>query len=159
MDDLIIYDNSGSGLTAADWPTGPLKCQTLRPTRDASVAWARSTGSDNYALVDEANPDTADYVSSSTPGQIDRYGYGDITGTPLAIKALSLITGAVNMSAGFSSYKAHVRVGGTSYDGATRNTPASARRYLDAYDLDPSTSAEWTASAVNALQAGVELVS
>jgi len=46
--------------------------QKVRPNADGSVAWTASAGS-NYACVDEAAPDDADYVYATAAGLLDSY--------------------------------------------------------------------------------------
>jgi hypothetical protein len=168
MDDVCVYDDSGSGnFVASSFPIGPMKCQVLVPTSDVSVAWTRSTGSTNYTLVDEALDGTqnritvVDYVSSSTVAQTDLYGYADLSGSPAAIKAVVLTTVAQNAAAGFGTLKHSIKSGGTVYDGQTYQ-PVSATADADAifyvWEKDPATSANWTSTNVNALQAGVTVV-
>jgi hypothetical protein len=41
-------------------------------------AFTPSTGTDNFACLDEAVPDTTDYVTASAPGATDTYELADL---------------------------------------------------------------------------------
>lgn len=47
------------------------------PTSDVSVQWSRSTGTSNWAILDNVPPTTA-YVYTQTDGHTDKLGLGDI---------------------------------------------------------------------------------
>lgn len=67
------------GLTA---PTGTAAGQlatVARPGSDASNAgWIPSTGSDLFAMLDEATPDDADFISTSSVGSVCNLGLGAV---------------------------------------------------------------------------------
>jgi hypothetical protein len=159
IDDLVIWDDSGSGLTAADFPIGPQKCQTLRPTSDASVQWTRSAGSTNYENIDETYPVNTDYVSSTTVGHIDRYGYGNLTGSPIAVTTVVVNTYGVNEGVAFASFRPNLKSGASTYNGTTRTLTGTNTWYGDVWDLNPDGSVAWSPTTVNAIEAGFELIS
>ena len=159
LDDVVIWDDSGSGLTAADSPIGPVRIQRLSPNSDASVQWTRSTGANNYGVIDDAAPDMTDYVETSTIGHIDRYGYSDLATTPIAVLGVSAKNRSNRPSASLANYRQFIRVGSTDYNGTTRLVPATNSTYADHWDLNPDGSIAWTPTAVNALQAGFEYTS
>jgi hypothetical protein len=159
LDDIVMWDDSGSGLTSADSPIGPVRIQRLAPTSDASVQWTRSTGANNYGVIDEAAPDTTDYVETTTVGHKDRYGLADLTTTPIAVLGVSLKNRAIRTSAAFANYRQYVYTSSTQYSGTTRLVPATAQTYADHWDLNPNGSVAWTPTTVNGLEAGIELTS
>lgn len=101
IDDVLVWDDTGADLTG-DLGGRTYLMQTLRPTSDAGVQFARSTGSANYACVDEAQLSTTDYVEDGTSGHVDRYGYGfgDTGLTSEAVKAVIVEAVAANPGAG-----------------------------------------------------------
>lgn len=64
FDDLVIAEG--------DWP-GDVRHEAIVPNGDNSVQWEPSTGSDNYALVDETPSNDADYVRASGTNHVDKY--------------------------------------------------------------------------------------
>src|SRR5688572_2169742 len=88
VDDLAVNDTTGSFQNS--W-CGEGKVIALRPNGDGDNSqWTGSDGNstDNYLLVDETPPDSADYVQSNTNNQIDDYNF---EATPAALGASDVI--------------------------------------------------------------------
>ena len=152
-DDLYIYD------TAAR--VGERRVQTLVPSADtAQKDFARSTGSTNWSLVDELpfNADT-DYVSSGNVGDKDLYEFTDLSGVPAVIDAVQVVKSVRKDDATTRTVRANLKSGSTLVNGAAVAVSANYQATVDTYTQDPNTLAAWTAAAVNALQAGPEVVS
>lgn len=151
-DDVYITD------TAAK--LGECRVETLVPSADTGDKdWTASTGSDNYAVVDElpSNADT-DYVSSATPGDVDLYALTDLSASPVSIKAVKATVVARKDDVTTREVRTKLKSGGTTSDGATRGVGTSYAPYSDIYEVDPDTTSAWTPTNVNALQAGMEVV-
>jgi len=167
--DEIHFTQSGTGeggitiddvyLTDSAARLGESRISTLVPTADTSDKdWGRSTGSDNYALVDELPFVTTDYVTSATVGDLDLYDFGNLPYTPLTIHAVETSMFAAKDDAASRTIRARLRSGGTDANGTNFGLSATHTQKIDRYATDPNTAAAWTASAVNALQAGPETV-
>lgn len=165
--DELRYGQVGTGaggiilddfyLTNTATRLGESRITTLVPTADtADKDWGRSTGSDNYALVDELPYATTDYVTSATAGDLDLYDFGNLPYTPLTIHAVQTSFFAAKDDAASRSVRARLRSGGTDANGTSLGLTATHVQKTDIYATDPNTTAAWTASAVNALQAGPE---
>lgn len=77
---------------SSDWE-GELVSHLLRPASDSSVQFTPSTGTDNFALLDElASDGDSTYVSSGTVDQQDLYGYADLPAdkTPVAVQIVTV---------------------------------------------------------------------
>ena len=62
-------------------PLGDVKVRLLTPTSDdAPNTWSRSAGADNFALIDEQDWVTSDYVEADATGEDDHYGLTTLTG-------------------------------------------------------------------------------
>jgi hypothetical protein len=61
FDDLYVIDKATR--------LGERKITVLTPTADVAKAFTPSTGTDNFACLDEAVPDTTDYVTASAPAR------------------------------------------------------------------------------------------
>jgi hypothetical protein len=140
---------------------GEMRIETLRPTADtATKDFSRSTGADNFALIDETlwNDDT-DYTFSSTAAQKDLFDLANLSSSPLSVKAVQPLMLARKDDAATRQLRHNMKNGATTTNGTTRNLAASYVPYLDIYETNPDTAAAWTGSDVNATQLGYELVS
>ena len=147
FDDLYVTDSATK--------LGERKIETIYPTSDVAQGFARSAGTTNYTLVDEAtvNGDT-DYVQGSTVGDVDTYGLGNLTSTPTTIDAVQVMAFAEKTDAGSRSIALQVKSGATTSDGANFPLAASYTKLERMLLTDPNTAAAWTLSGVNALQGG-----
>lgn len=139
---------------------GDCRVETLMPNADtATKDFGRSTGTDNFALVDEKpeNGDT-DYLTAATVGNKDLYDCGNLSSTPSAIHAVQTEMFARKDDAVARAVRVNIKSGATTSNGATK---AMATTYTVSRNLllvDPNTSAAWAAAAVNAAQIGPEVV-
>lgn len=160
FDDFIIMDSTGSNMNDFIGDSG-ITVQT--PNADGGVvAWTASAGAD-YECVDEspaaANGDT-DYISSSTAGQESRFNLTNLSGTPTTIHAVQVRYKAKKTGSGQRTLRGLINSNANESTGSELGlTTAYVWHYGGAYPLDPDGSVAWTISAVNALQAGVEVVS
>ncbi|WP_160809574.1 hypothetical protein [Nitrosomonas sp. HPC101] len=154
-DDIYILDTTGA--TNNDF-LGDVRIDAIYPSADGNYAeWTPSTGSDHYALVDDATPNTTDYVSDSTVGNKDSF----VMGNPPAM-AGQLIYGvkvkamANKDDAGARDLKVGVRSGTTDDLSAAQALSTSWRYYSNIYEVDPATGLAWTPGTVDALEALIE---
>lgn len=160
IDDLVIWDNSGSGLLAADFPLGSAqRIVTVLPNGDTSDKdFTRSTGSDNYALVDEAavNQDT-DYVESAVVGDLDLYDFAAMGVTPSAIKCV-VVNACVKSKNGSTGITAKLTASsnGDVAQSAAKSVGAAYKTIQHCFKTDPDNGSAWTESAVNAAKFGLE---
>lgn len=148
-DDIIIDD--------AHW-IGKTYIQGLTITgAGTTTQWDPSTGS-NYACVDEVPYSDTDYISTNTTDEIDTYALSNLSGTIDSIKAVALTArAAYDGSPTPTHIQLGVRSGGADYF-ATDFSPPSSFGFLGQriLEVDPATSAAWTESNVNALEAGMK---
>jgi hypothetical protein len=133
---------------------GEQRCEVLLPTSDVAQGFARSTGTTNYTLVDDAPVVTTDYVQGSTVGDTDTYGLADLSSTPNSISSVMLVAYVQKTDAGTRTIALQAKSGATTSDGPDYAMTTSVTRLERMMLTDPNTSAAWTPSAVNALQAG-----
>lgn len=151
IDDVVIWNTSGS--VNNDF-LGDVKVQALLPSGAGNSAqFTPSTGS-NYACVDDASPnDDTDYVSSSTVGNVDTYAYGDLSTVGTVLAAIVMLY-MKKTDAGARSVAPVVRHSGTDYVGTDINPGTTYSYGKQIYELNPGTSAAWTASEINAAEFG-----
>lgn len=152
-----IYVMSGAG----DSFLGDITVDTLYPNGNGNASqWVGSDGDsiDNYLLVDEVPPVTADYTKSSTVGQLDQYALTDL------IRGGGTIVGVVHTahmalaSAGSQTFQIVNRRTADNVSPTLTSASTTYAGYHHALTTDPETSAAWTIVNVNALQTGVKVV-
>jgi hypothetical protein len=154
----IKWDN----LYIADALQGELISVLCKPSSDASVQFARSTGADNYALVaDTAQDGDSTYVESDTVGHIDLYGYEDVS-SGYSVQAVSLVTVARKDDAGLRTLQPIARQSSTNYDignelTLTDSYPAVLGEAQIATIATAPSGASWTTEIFNAIEWGFEV--
>lgn len=154
IDDLYVCDATGT----APYNTflGDIRINTLVPTAaGASTGFTPSAGA-NYTDVDELPYSAADYVSASASGTRDTYAMGDLSGSYTVLGVQNNIV-AKKIDAGGTAIKPAVVSGGTVYYGASKVLGTADATISDLRTIDPATSAAWTITGVNALEAGMEI--
>lgn len=162
IDDLLVWDTE-TGLQTGElttFPLGPLRCRTGFPTgAGTNTNWVPDSGS-NYARVNEvpADDDTS-YIEASASGTRDSYTFGsfipvqdlDPIGTIVKVRAKNTDAGSINAQ-------------GLAYSGGNYGL-GDSKLVTSAYTTnmypifrDPSTSAAWTNSGINAAEFGVGIV-
>lgn len=155
-DDFYLCDQSGS--TNNDF-LGDCRVDTIYPDADGFYSdGTPSTGSDNYAMVDETPVSTTDYVTLSNVNDKDTYSF-----QPLDALAGQLVYGVqVNAAAdkddaGSRSAATFVRSGSTDDEGSGVGLSTTYTFVRDIYEEDPDTSAAWTQSGINSAEFGLKV--
>lgn len=80
MDDFYVMNGDGAAPNNATVPIGPAHVIAMTPYDDGDArGWVPSSGSDNFAMVDEVPPDDGTtYVASSQEGAQDLYEFLDV---------------------------------------------------------------------------------
>lgn len=155
--DLAIWDESGESPTG--W-IGDCRVDTLNPSgAGSSTQWTASAGS-NYECVDEANcDDDTTYVETTTNGHKDLYALSNLPHTPTTIHAVMVTARAKKTDAASASIKLTLKSGSTTAQGSDAAlTEGTYGRYFYARGVNPDTSAAWSKSDVDAIEAGIEAV-
>lgn len=156
IDDLYVCSGVGDSFY------GDCRVDTLYPNGNGSTnAWTGSDGdsTNNYLLVDEVGaPDTSDYVASSTSGQQDLYTLTDLAISTQAIFAVQPTVYAAKTDATARQIQLLTRRNATTAQAAQTLDNLTIISPLNVLTTDPETSAAWTPTNVNALQAGVQVV-
>lgn len=163
---LYLYNLTANGVTV-NWDDlawgygdylGDLRCVDIRPDADtAQKQWTPSTGTDNYATLDETPPSDADYNEASVNGYADELSLGDydsVDRTPVAVVAWV----RARMSDGTGD---HIRVGidSAGVDDDTEYPLAAAwEYYTHIADANPADAAAWEDADIDALKLRYEAV-
>ena len=158
IDDLYICDDSGSKNN--DF-LGDINITTLYPNADGTYSqFTPSSGSDHYALVDEAQltNDDADYTESSTAGNKETFTFETYSGTT-TILAVQSCMAVKNTDAGTLNVQP-VLISGTSpteTDGSNYLLPSTTKCMMSIYEKEPIDDVDWTASKVNSSEFGLRI--
>lgn len=156
-DDLYICNGSGS--TNNDF-LGPIAIETKVP--DGNGNSSQFVGSDadsvdNYLLVDEAAPNTSDYVESATVGNKDTYSFADLTRTTGNVLAVQPTMYAQKSDAGTRTARLIARSGGNEGLSDVKNLSVGWAAHSYPYDQDPNGNINWTISSANAAEFGYQV--
>lgn len=163
LDDYILYDFTGTPAVDTDFcPTydgagvatgyiGELQVMWCYPDGNtAQDDWAKSTGSSAFALVDEVDPNDADYIYSTAVDDLVELAMLDLPPEITYIRGVDLWgrmskadSGAAMVSFGMKSVAA-------TEDAADRPVTTSPTYWYDQLNLDPNTAARWTRTGLNA---------
>jgi hypothetical protein len=156
LDDIVIADDLGA---VNDDFLGDLRISTLVPVADtAQQDWSPNSGSDNFSRVAAIpSDDDTSWVASATPGDRDLYAMAPLGMTPLAIKGLQQTALARKDDAGDRAVSLVLK-SGAEVAVAPATILGSSYAFTDAiHEQGPATGAPWTAAAVDAVQAGMEV--
>jgi hypothetical protein len=152
LDDMYVTDTSTR--------IGESRVDTLRPSADtAQKDWTPNSGANNYSRVGDTTYDgDTSYIGASTVGNKDLYDCTDLPVTPASVYAVQVSMAARKDDAATRQVRTNLKSGSATQNGTTQGMSATYQIFSDIYETDPNTSAAWTASAVNAAQVGVEVV-
>lgn len=155
---FIVWDDQGGDLT--DFPAHPVSFVSIHPDGDGDDEdWSTSSGSDSYVLVNETAPhdDDSDYIEDSTSTNRTLFTYDNVSTNFTGIVAIQLNTVVRETDATDFTLVNTLKSGGTLYpESAEAIAGQTYETIYHVYDEDPDTSAAWTVTNLNALQAGVE---
>lgn len=146
-----VGDIVGNPRFGALWPEGVGAHSDFAPVGSAT----------NWQNVDEASPnEDTDYNESETVGHIDTYVMQNVPAGLTAITAVAVTVRVKKTDANSRMFSAVLRIGGVNYVHAdTKGVPGGYAYLQWIWTLNPATSAAWTVADVNALEAGVKVVS
>lgn len=156
FDDLYVCDTSGS--VNYDF-LGDCRVDTVYPVADGFYgAFTPSTGTSHYALVDEAPPNTTDYVDGAAVGDRDSYDCGALSALlSETVFGVQVNAAALKDDSGTRSLATMARSGSTNSDGSTVALATSQGILSQVFESDPASAGAWTESAVNSAEFGVKV--
>jgi hypothetical protein len=157
-DDLYVCDGTGSRNNAV---LGDMRVETLLPDGAGNYQQFALTGAASSQAAVNENPNNGDtsYVSSFTPGQYETFTFGNMVSAPKSIAGIQLTAVCRKDDAGTRIISPVYRISGSDYVSPGQAVLDSYAFAIDIQELNPATSAVWTATTVNALEAGIKLVS
>jgi hypothetical protein len=133
---------------------GPKKFYIIRPNADtADKDWTASTGSDNFAMVDEVGVSITDYVEGDTAGDLDLYEFENLTITPESIDLVQCFMDAWKTDLTARTLAPVVDVAGAQLEGDDFALGATAGLFVHDFYTKPA-GGEWDPSSIAGIKAG-----
>lgn len=155
-----VYFANGAGTVNNNF-LGDLRVRSLAPSgngNSSQLLGSDANSIDNYLLVDDPTPDTADYVGSATLDQKDTYAFGDLPDTSGTVLGVQVNALATKTDTGVRNLALVTRSGAADYDSADVALTNGSNLFVQQLrELDPATAAAWTRAAVNAAEFGVKV--
>lgn len=150
-DDLFIWDALGS---INNTFLGEQTVYTLFPSADtASADWAKSTGSNGYDLINDVPAvDATRYIEGTTVGNVSIFDLTDLPTTALTIAGVSTVIRSEKTDALAGTIDFGPKHGGTASLLSVAQANGQYQYYNKIDELNPSTSAAWTGTQINATQ-------
>lgn len=164
MDDYYMYDFTGDSAVDTDWcPTtdagtgvatgyiGDLQGMYLPANGDTAESdWQLSTGTDAYALVDEVDPDDADFLYSNTVDDLTELEFLDLPEEITYVRGVDFIGRMSKADAGAAFTKFGMKSVVDIEDADERPLTVEASYWRDQFNVDPDSGARWTRASLNA---------
>lgn len=156
LDDLYLCNGAGS---LNNTFLGDCTVLTRYPDGNGNYSQGvndSATSVNNYTHVDEAVPNTTDYVTFAATGNKDTYTFQDIpSGTVFGIQQSMY---AAKSDAGSRNMRNIQRISGVDYSSPDHSlgvTPTYAAKF-DLLQVSPATSGLWTSTEINGAEFGTE---
>jgi hypothetical protein len=151
FDNLIITDGARPGPNR--------RIVTLSPTSDtADKDFVASTGTDNFAVLDESPLNITDYVSGSVVGDKDLYGFEDLPVGFGSVDAVCVVAVASKSDVVVRELRSVLKSGATETAGPALTLLSNYRQARLVATVNPDGNVAWSPGAVNAITAGQEVV-
>jgi len=152
FDDLYFLDGA-TGLTGFQ---GEHRVVILNPNGDDTITWDRSTGSFNYAVVDDGfEVDDTDYVSTAATPEQDLYDYENLAGAVTAVRGVQIMTEA-DIDSGTLDLAIVAKSGTTESVGTPESLTPGDVTLIRLIEDDPDTSSPWTPGDLDAALFGIK---
>lgn len=159
FNDVVVTDNNTPNANFL----GDKRVFLLMPNSDSSVQWTPNGAASNNGSVKEVPPSTAPdedttYVSDSTVGHVDLYGYQSLPSGARNINSVTVAPRGRKDDAGIRTIRAVLKSSTTQVESAdfAMSTSYAYNQFIQ--ETDPNGGGSWTASAVNAVLAGVKVI-
>jgi hypothetical protein len=158
--DFLLYDSTGSNNNT--WISSEnVSMRTLMANADGTTNdFTPSSGSRYQCVSEQAADDDATYVSSNTPNNIQLFGITDVaSGSISSINAIQVIANSRRTDLGTRTVALMARTNSTNYTSPTLSLAPEYVQLKNIWAVNPNTSSAWTESDINALEAGITILS
>lgn len=149
FDDLYILDTTG---TVCNDFLGPVRINTVMPTSDTVEAdWAKNTGTDGFALIDDAAPDgDTTYIQAGTVGNISEFGMGTLPASVDTIAGIYVLTMGKLSEAGVGDVETSLVSGASVSPGGDKEFTTNYAYYGSVHPVNPDGNIAWTKTTFEA---------
>jgi hypothetical protein len=158
-DDLYVLSSSGASNNTF---LGDSRVQTCLPTANGTYTQLTPhglVGANQWGNAAQVPRNYPSYYNGSTAtSQQDTYVMSDLTPATGTVYALQQVSNVIKSDAGAASCKNVQKSGATVSYGVTSALTTNMTSNLDMFETNPATSAAWTPSGVNGLEAGIASV-
>lgn len=161
VDDVYILNGIDSGIAGSPQNDflGDVRIFTVAPTAPGASTQLTPSSGTNWGAVDDLPYNANDYVSGNASGLKDTYVASDLPTGITKVHGVQVNSIAKKTDAGSRAIKNVIRRGATDYaDASAINLATSDMVFSSLRVVDPSTSAPWTPTNVNAMEIGVEVI-
>ena len=158
VDFCDVYVCDGNGSVNNDF-LGDCRIDTLYANGAGTNSDFSSSagGASSYTNVDDATLNTTDYNYSDALNAIDTYAMDNLSALGSSIFGLQICAAVAKDDSGSRSVGLVAKSSSTTDVGADSSLSTAYAYSLKIHETDPATSAAWTESGVNALEAGVKV--
>jgi len=150
IDDLYLIDSATR--------IGERRIETLVPNGDLiGNQFVASSGTFQFSMINESLVSATTYVSATAQGSKALYNFTNLSTTPDKIDAVQLNVWATKTDAATRQLQTIVKSGTTETNSPDYNLPTNHTNLNRIENKDPATNNAWTATAVNAVQAGFKI--
>jgi hypothetical protein len=143
-----------SQVIVADEPTIGMRLASYYP----SGAGATADWTGDYTSVDEVVLSDADFIYSSTNGQVELFTTTGPSLTGYVVRAVGVYARSKKGAAGVANLQLALRISGTNYYSANMAQDVGYSAYGNIWATNPDTVGDWLVSQIAALQPGVRAV-
>lgn len=156
FDDVVVWDNSDT--VNNDW-IGDTFVLVAPPTADGAInEWAASTGTDRWALIDEAAPSETDFISAAAVGQANEFAHAALNLPAGSVAAIGVQARAYKNDAGASSVILGIASGSQTSMSGELALSTGVVGHAHIANRNPNGNVPWTQSAAQAARLRVQRV-
>ena len=156
LSDVVIAVVDGTP-DPADARLGAVTHSVIVPTSDITTDGTPSTGSDNFAMVDEIpNDGDTTHVEFATTGDADLYGHSSTLPAETTPLGVAVFSTQRLPSGGSTQVRHNINNTSTTVNGSDLGVGGDYAVKANFWDESPFTTAAWTKAEVEGLRFGVE---
>ena len=155
----IIYNKTGAAPTAF---IGQHRIPILNANSNGTYSGLTNESSNStnlYQSIDDSAPDGSTFIQGATANTKATFGFSDVSGTPSNIYALGMFPCLQTDDAGVKTFANMQVSGGTDYVQTTQTVPPSSKYMPTILYTNHATGFAYTVDNINALEAGMKVIS
>ena len=143
MKDLVVWDTTGTYNNDFMGSVAVLTMPLIAD--DSNTGWVPSTGTDLYPLLDETDPNDADYITAPEPAPVTAlFVLEDLPADIISVRGVQTMVRAEKSDGGDAFLQMSMESNGA-FDLGTNHSVTTAMTYhWDISEEDPNTLAQWT---------------